>query len=162
MADKGCFKCEKDGRMSTSRECPSGGVGGGACHKCGEEGHMSRECPHGGGGDNKCRNCRQVKLDPFNNSPFTLFHFQVGHMATDCHEPEVCRRCLKEGHVTDDCPEPERCYNCRKDGHNKDDCPEEELCRRCRKPGHAVDDCPEDLDCTGLIMEILEHDKKWF
>ena len=70
MADKGCFKCGEDGHMS--RECPSGGGGGGgACHKCGEEGHMSRECPQGGGGDNKCRNCRQVKLDPFLKYQFT-------------------------------------------------------------------------------------------
>ena len=48
-----------------SRECPSGGGGGGACHKCGEEGHMSRECPTGGGGDNKCRNCRKVRVSAY-------------------------------------------------------------------------------------------------
>ena len=48
-----------------SRECPSGGGGGGACHKCGEEGHMSRECLTGGGGDNKCRNCRKVRVSAY-------------------------------------------------------------------------------------------------
>ena len=55
-------------------------------------------------------------------------------MASDCPEPEVCRRCRKEGHVKDDCPEPEKCFNCRKEGHSSADCPEEELCRKCRKP----------------------------
>ena len=38
-----------------------------------------------------------------------------GHMASDCPEPEVCRRCRKEGHVKDDCPEPEKCFNCRQE-----------------------------------------------
>ena len=36
-------------------------------------------------------------------------------MASDCPEPEVCRRCRKEGHVKDDCPEPEKCFNCRQE-----------------------------------------------
>ena len=57
-----------------------------------------------------------------------------GHMASDCPEPEVCRRCRKEGHVKDDCPEPEKCFNCRQEGHSSADCPEPELCRKCRKP----------------------------
>merc|ERR1712037_1078197 len=59
---------------------------------------------------------------------------QEGHMASDCPEPEVCRRCRKEGHVMDDCPEPEKCFNCRQEGHSSSDCPEPELCRKCRKP----------------------------
>ena len=74
-----------------------------------------------------------------------------GHMASDCPEPEVCRRCRKEGHIKvsflllfveferelnlkDDCPEPEKCFNCRQEGHSSADCPEPELCRKCRKP----------------------------
>ena len=72
-------------------------------------------------------------------------------MASDCPEPEVCRRCRKEGHIKvsflllfvdferepnlkDDCPEPEKCFNCRQEGHSSADCPEPELCRKCRKP----------------------------
>ena len=27
-------------------------------------------------------------------------------MASDCPEPEVCRRCRKEGHMVAECPEP--------------------------------------------------------
>ena len=38
-------------------------------------------------------------------------------MATDCPEPEKCRRCRKEGHKVDECPEPEKCFNCREEGH---------------------------------------------
>ena len=38
-------------------------------------------------------------------------------MATDCPEPEKCRRCKKEGHKVDECPEPEICFNCREEGH---------------------------------------------
>ena len=29
----------------------------------------------------------------------SLFSTLQGHMASDCPEPEVCRRCRKEGHV---------------------------------------------------------------
>merc|ERR1719184_420411 len=117
----------------------------GACHKCGEEGHMARECPTGGGGggDNKCRNCRQE-----------------GHIASDCPEPEVCRRCRKEGHMKDDCPEPEKCYNCRKEGHGTAECPEPQVCNRCGAEGHMVRDCTEEektrawTDEEGKVREI--------
>jgi hypothetical protein len=74
-------------------------------------------------------------------------------MASDCPEPEVCRRCRKEGHVKDDCPDPEKCYNCRKEGHGSSDCPEPEMCRRCRKPGHEVSECPEPEKCYNCRKE---------
>ena len=65
--------------MLQLRDCPTGGGGG-------------------GGGDGKCRNCRQeVTLV---RGMFLLVHvFIQGHMASDCPEPEVCRRCRKEGHI---------------------------------------------------------------
>merc|ERR1719187_1091952 len=74
-------------------------------------------------------------------------------MASDCPEPEVCRRCRKEGHVKDDCPEPEKCFNCRKEGHSSADCPEEELCRNCRQEGHMASDCPEPEVCRRCRKE---------
>ena len=74
-------------------------------------------------------------------------------MASDCPEPEVCRRCRKEGHMVADCPEPEKCYNCRKEGHNSSDCPEPAMCKRCRKPGHEVADCPQPEKCYNCRQE---------
>merc|ERR1719187_2467887 len=74
-------------------------------------------------------------------------------MASDCPEPEVCRRCRKEGHVKDDCPEPEKCFNCRQEGHSSADCPEPELCRKCRKPGHTRDDCEQPDKCFNCREE---------
>jgi len=74
-------------------------------------------------------------------------------MASDCPEPEVCRRCRKEGHIKDDCPEPEKCFNCRGEGHNSADCPEPEKCRKCRKEGHTRDDCPEPDKCFNCREE---------
>merc|ERR1719187_413892 len=74
-------------------------------------------------------------------------------MASDCPEPEVCRRCRKEGHVKDDCPEPEKCFNCRQEGHSSADCPEPELCRNCRKEGHVKDDCPQPDKCFNCREE---------
>ena len=37
------------------------------------------------------------ELSDIHRSSFT--RFTQGHMASDCPEPEVCRRCRKEGHV---------------------------------------------------------------
>merc|ERR1719309_1484433 len=74
-------------------------------------------------------------------------------MASDCPEPEVCRRCRKEGHIKDDCLEPEKCFNCRGEGHSSADCPEPEKCRKCRKEGHTRDDCPEPDKCFNCRKE---------
>ena len=77
-------------------------------------------------------------------------------MASDCPEPEVCRRCHKEGHMKDDCqvtrwptalnqksatiaarkataqpPDPEVCRRCRKEGHKVAECPDPQICNRC-------------------------------
>ena len=46
-------------------------------------------------------------------------------MATDCPEPEKCRRCRKEGHKVMDCPDPVICARCGGEGHFGRDCTEE-------------------------------------
>jgi len=71
-----------------------------------------------------------------------------GHMVAECPDPETCRRCRKEGHQVAECPEPEKCFNCRKEGHGTADCPDPEVCRRCKKEGHKVMDCPEPQICN--------------
>ncbi|XP_053203204.1 ATP-dependent RNA helicase vasa-like [Panonychus citri] len=97
---KGCFKCGEEGHMS--RECPSGGAGGGnrgkGCFKCGEEGHMSRECPSGGGGGgDRGKGCFKCG--------------EEGHMSRECpsgggggSRGKGCFKCGEEGHMSRECP----------------------------------------------------------
>ena len=66
-------------------------------------------------------------------------------MASDCPEPEVCRRCRKEGHMVAECPEPETCRRCRKEGHQVAECPEPEKCYNCRKV------------CSTLHLVVTNH-----
>ena len=73
--------------------------GGRACHKCGQEGHISRECPTGGGssGSRACYKCGQD-----------------GHMSRDCPssggpgklQGKGCFKCGEEGHMSRECPNP--------------------------------------------------------
>ena len=65
-------------------------------------------------------------------------------MASDCPEPEKCRRCRKEGHKVDECPEPEKCFNCREEGH---------------KVGHLLCQQPSSLDYFVDSDLILPSDR---
>jgi len=88
-----------------------------------------------------------------------------GHIVAECPEPETCRRCRKEGHKVDECPEPEKCFNCREEGHSSADCPEPQKCRRCKEEGHQVADCPKPMVCLRcggeghMVRDCTEEEK---
>lgn len=86
-------------------------------------------------------------------------------MASDCPEPEKCRRCKKEGHQVAECPEPEICFNCREEGHKTSECPEPIKCRRCKEEGHQVSECPKPMVCNRcgaeghMVRDCTEEEK---
>ena len=75
-----------------SRDCPTGGGGGGACHNCGEEGHSKKDCTN----PKKvtCRNCDAE-----------------GHVSKECPLPRdysrvQCQNCKEMGHTKVRCKAP--------------------------------------------------------
>ncbi|KAI9850357.1 MAG: hypothetical protein M1838_005804 [Thelocarpon superellum] len=84
---------------------------GGACHNCGQPGHMSRECPEEKKFSGTCYNCGET-----------------GHNKVDCTNAKLfigtCRVCGQEGHPAAECPTrpAEVCKNCTQEGHKAIDC----------------------------------------
>jgi len=104
-----------------SRDCPTGDGGGdgGACRKCGEEGHFAKDCSQ----PDKCFKCKQE-----------------GHKSNECELPDTCFKCKKEGHMAADCELPDTCRKCKKEGHMARDCELPDVCRNCGEEGHMSKD----------------------
>jgi len=80
------------------------------CRICKEEGHFARDCPEKGekgDGDGEKKGCFKCGGD---------------HMAADCEQPDVCRKCKEEGHMAKDCEKPDVCRFCGEEGHKAGDC----------------------------------------
>jgi len=143
-----------------SRECPTGGGGGdgGACRKCGEEGHFAADCSQ----PDKCFRCKQEGHKSNEcELPETCFKCKKeGHRSADCELPDTCRKCKQEGHMARDCELPDVCRNCGEEGHMSKDCSKPQVCKRCGEEGHMVRECSQEektrqmTDEEGKIREI--------